>query len=131
MVAEVNNFFGSGALTYYNPITKEWLYNSGFSTFYSLYIDFGVPGLIFYYLYQILLIAKLTRNYIEFTIFLCVLIMFTTFNFALTDLAFTFSFNVALYLNYLRGKSMPRIYYKEIPPLSATSASHVDPRARQ
>jgi hypothetical protein len=130
MFADGVDFLGGGALTYYNPITKEWLYNAGFSTFYSLYIDFGIPGLALYYAYQIVLVLRLTRNYLESAIFLCVLLLFSFFNFALTDLAFTFSFNLALYLNYLLGRSIPRTYGKEAPlPLSAGSEGVVAPRA--
>jgi hypothetical protein len=103
--AEGINFFGRGPLTYYNPITKEWLYNAGLSTLYSLYIDFGAVGLFIYYLYQCVLIARSTRNYLEFMIFACVLVLFSIFNFALTDITFVFSFNAVLYLNYLRGRS--------------------------
>lgn len=99
------SLFGNGALTYYNPITKEWLYNSGFGTFYCLYIDFGLIGFSLYFIYQIILIIILTKNYIEAIIFSSIFIFFMFFNFALTDLAFTFSFNFFLNLNYLRGRS--------------------------
>jgi hypothetical protein len=108
------HFFGSGALTYYNPITKTWLYNAGFSTFYSLYLDFGVLGLLLYYAYQILLVIKLTRSYFEFVIFICVFVLFAAFNFALTDMTFVLSFNLILNLNYLRGRSSLDMYRKRI-----------------
>lgn len=99
------SLFGSGALTYYNPITKEWLYNSGFGTFYCLYVDFGLFGFLLYFIYQIFVVFRLTKNYIEFVIFASVFIFFMFFNFALTDLAFLFSFNFLLNLNYLWGRS--------------------------
>lgn len=103
MLAEGVSLFGQGALTYYNPMTKAWLYNAGFSTIYSLYVDFGLVGLSIYCLYQVVLISRFTRNYMEFVIFASVLTSFITLNFALTDIAFVFAFNGALYLNYLRG----------------------------
>lgn len=98
--AERINLIGRGALTYYNPITKQWLYNSGFSTLYSLYLDFGLIGALIYYAYQVNLIFKFTTSVAEFTSFLIVLASFSLFNFALTDVAFVFSFNAILYLNH-------------------------------
>lgn len=98
------NMFGYGALTYYNPITKEWLYNAGFSTIYSLYLDFGLVGILLYLYYQLFLMVRFTYNYIQFFAFFCVLAFFMVFNFALTDLAFVFAFNAVLYLNYLEGR---------------------------
>jgi hypothetical protein len=130
MLTERVNLFGYGALTYYNPITKQWLYNAGFSTIYSLYLDFGLAGLLSYNLYQFFLLIKLVRNYFEFAIFTCVFILFMTFNFALTDLTFVFSFNVILHLNYLRGRSGRDIFYRRTTvPLGAEFTNHTVPRA--
>ncbi|MEN3748066.1 hypothetical protein TPR58_12895 [Sphingomonas sp. HF-S3] len=112
MFAEGVNIFGRGALTYYNPITKEWLYNAGFSTIYSLYVDFGLVGLVLYMSYQFILIIRFTRSYLQFAIFACVFLSFVTLNFALTDLTFVFSFNAILYLTYLRGRTISTARYK-------------------
>lgn len=117
--AEGVSFFGQGALTYYNPITKEWLYNAGFSTIYSLYVDFGLVGLLLYLMYQFILVLKFTRNYIEFLIFASVFILFMILNFALTDLAFVFSYNLVLYLTYIRGKWAVRVRHQRSGALSA------------
>lgn len=127
--AEGIDFFGQGALTYYNPITKIWLYDAGFSTIYSLYLDFGIIGLSIYLLYQFVLIFRFAKNYFEFIIFACVFIFFMTFNFALTDLTFVFSFNVILCLNHLRGRSVSRARYKRTSlPLNGEFSNHVVPR---
>lgn len=115
LFAEGVTLLGQGALTYYNPMTKEWLYNAGFSTIYSLYLDFGLLGLLLYFSYQFILIVRFTRSYLEFIIFTCVFILFMVLNFALTDLAFVFSFNAILHLNYLRGRSGPGIRYEQSP----------------
>ncbi|TCM17664.1 hypothetical protein EDF56_1055 [Novosphingobium sp. PhB165] len=129
MFAEGIHLFGRGALTYYNPITKRWLYNAGFSTVYSLYLDFGLIGLLLYCFYQFNLVLKFARNYFEFVIFMCVFVLFMTFNFALTDLAFVFTFNMILRLNYLRGRSSSHISYKRtLRPLNIKSRGHVVPR---
>ncbi|MDG2520496.1 hypothetical protein P7B02_02995 [Caulobacter segnis] len=108
ILSEGVSLFGQGALTYYNPITKAWLYNAGFSTIYSLYIDFGLAGLFVYVFYQLILVVKYTKNYLEFLVFVGVLASFMALNFALTDIAFIFSFNGALYLNYICGRSGPQ-----------------------
>lgn len=89
---------GDGPLTYYNPNTKEWLYNAGFSTFYSLYLDLGLIGLLFYLAYYVKLIAGYTFNFfLSFIIFL-VLTMYSQFNLTLSDIAFAFTLNFILVL---------------------------------
>lgn len=123
MITDGISLFGQGALTYYNPITKAWLYNAGFSTIYGLYIDFGLAGLSIYCLYQLILIFRFTRNYLEFMMFVCVAASFMALNFALTDVAFVFSFNGVLYLNYLRGKSKPP--QSQATDLNRNSRSHL------
>lgn len=131
MFANGINFLGQGALTYYNPLTKRWLYNAGFSTIYSLYLDFGLAGMLFYFTYQIMILVKFTRNYLEMAIFLGVFVFFISFNFALTDLAFVFSFNAVLYMNYLRGKSSAYMDHKLKPLLSnGVTVGHLVPHTR-
>nr|WP_315239896.1 hypothetical protein [uncultured Albidiferax sp.] len=110
------NFFGHGALTYYNPIKKEWLYNSGFSTLYPLYLDFGLIGLFLYVFYQIFIISSFTKGYFQFFLFLLVFVSFFMFNFALTDLTFVFSFNAIIYLNFFYMKyGYPMVLQSELP----------------
>lgn len=85
--------FGHGALTYYNPITKNWLYNAGFSTAYSLSIDFGLVGLFGYLAYQIRIIFSVSP-YRTFAIFMCaVWLAFILFNDVLPNIAFIFALN--------------------------------------
>ena len=96
------DLFGNGPLTYYNPITKAWLYNAGFSTLYPLYIDYGLAGFILYFGYQLGLIAKYSSGILERLSFMLVLTSFTAFNFALTDISFIFFFNFALMLVHQR-----------------------------
>lgn len=92
----VHLLFGNGALTYYNPITKEWLYNAGFSTIYSLSIDFGLVGLLGYMVYQVKLIFSVSP-YRTFAIFLCVVwLAFVSFNDVLPNVAFIFALNFAM-----------------------------------
>lgn len=89
---------GDGQLTYYNPMTQEWLYDSGFSSYYSLYIDLGVIGLIFYFIYYILRIYLAAKNFFIFLLFLLILMVYSAFSFALSDLAFVFVLNYTLFL---------------------------------
>ena len=89
----VHLLFGHGALTYYNPITKEWLYNAGFSTVYSLSLDFGLIGLLGYLVYQTRVIFMISP-YRTFAFFLCaVWLAFIAFNDALPNVAFIFALN--------------------------------------
>lgn len=93
-------YFGDGPLTYYNPIEKKWLYNAGFSTIYSLYIDLGLLGIILYSIYYIKLIGSYTKNLILTSIFLIVWIAFSQFNLTLSDIAFAFLLNFILVMLY-------------------------------
>jgi len=89
-ILEGVSFFGSGALTYYNPLTKIWDYNSGFSTFYSLYVDFGLVAIILFTLYWWMLIKKNTAKlYYALIIYICFL-SYSSLNFSITDLAAIF-----------------------------------------
>src|SRR3546814_9380798 len=83
-----NIIFGNGALTYYNPLTKDWIYNSGFSTIYELWIDFGLMGFVGFFLYLIYKIPSFGgRPWLWMALFLCVF-DYCAVNFALSDLAF-------------------------------------------
>jgi hypothetical protein len=76
---------GYGPLTYYNPITKIWLYNSGFSSFYSLYMDYGVFGLVLVFtplMYNLILMK--CDFYIKIMC-LMVVVGFCSFNLILTE----------------------------------------------
>lgn len=103
--SEKVNLWGNGQLTYYNPMTQEWLYDSGFSTYYSLYIDLGLVGLIFYLVYYTSRIYSSTRNFFIFSLILLVLMVYSAFSFTLSDLSFVFVFNYMLYLYCLYNKS--------------------------
>lgn len=99
------NFFGQGPLTYYNPIEKTWLYNSGFSTLYILYFDYGLLGFLLYFLYQFYLILKFGIDFSSKIIYFMILMSYMNFNFALTDISFIFMFNFTLLLLYRFNKS--------------------------
>ena len=96
------NVVGNGPLTYYNPNTKSWLYNSGFSTLYSLYIDLGLVGLVVYFIYYIKLILKYSSSFFVFFVFFIIFFIFTQFNLTLSDIAFAFAFNFILFLTFSR-----------------------------
>jgi len=110
IISQGIDIFGQGPLTYYNPIEKTWLYNSGFSTLYTLYIDFGLLGFSLYFLYQSSLIFKFAKSIRERLAFFLVLASFSSFNFALSDLSFVFFFNFALMEVYrLRTQPQPLV----------------------
>lgn len=94
------SWLGQGPLTYYNPINKTWLYNSGFSTIYVLYFDYGLLGFILYFSYQSFLIMKIGVNFVIKLFMFIVLLTYINFNFALTDISFIFIFNFVLFLIY-------------------------------
>lgn len=85
------SLFGNGLLTYYNPITKDWLYNSGFSTLYSSYIDTGIFGTIILYAYFTKKILSKNISKSASLLMLICIAAFSAFNFAMSDLAFIFA----------------------------------------
>lgn len=93
-------WIGYGPLTYYNPIEKSWLYNSGFSTLYVLYFDYGLVGFILYFFYQFFLILKFGVNSVVKIILFFILLSYMNFNFSLTDISFIFMFNFVLLFLY-------------------------------
>lgn len=100
MVSKRLDVFGQGPLTYYNPITKTWLYNSGFSTIYMLYIDYGALGLALFLFYVARLVFKFASKVVPKLAFFLVITTFIIFNFALWDAGFLFFLNFILALNY-------------------------------
>jgi hypothetical protein len=128
MFSENINFFGNGALTYYNPITKRWLYNAGFSTIYSLYIDFGAVGLMLYFIYQLSVILKFSRSYLIVLAQAVIFGSFAQFNFALSDVTFVFFFNLGLGFNYLYTHFGDGSQYLHSPSLNkpAQNIAHLD-----
>lgn len=84
------SLFGEGFLTYYNPINKEWLYDSGFGTFYTLVIDAGIINAAAYTLISLYIIFKTVKTYNAPLVFL-VFISYSFFNFSLSDMAFMFT----------------------------------------
>lgn len=87
---------GHGALTYYNPLSKEWLYNSGFSTIYSLSVDFGLVALLGYVAYQVRVFFAVSPDRLFAYFLLAVWISFMAFNDALSNVAFIFELNFTL-----------------------------------
>lgn len=98
--------FGHGALTYYNPITKQWLYNAGFSTFYSLSIDFGLIALIAYIIYQVRIIFTISPRLSLAWLLFAIWFTFIVFNDVLSNVGFIFALNFTLSFvaNYLLGR---------------------------
>jgi hypothetical protein len=86
------SFFGMGALTYYNPITKEWYYNAGFSLFYSLYFDYGLWGLALALWYFLSLTIELGGKSMRSATLFGIFLVFFMFSPTITDLAFLTSF---------------------------------------
>jgi hypothetical protein len=76
---------GDGALTYYNPNTKDWLYNAGFSTLYSLYLDVGLIGLSLFYFQRVN--QDTSSTYFTLLYAIC-FFAYSMFNFVLSDLAY-------------------------------------------
>lgn len=85
------DFFGSGFLTYFNPITKEWLYYSGFSLFYSFYIDVGFLGVVLFFLCVWCVIYNGALGFFYASLYFVSFLVFSFFNFAITDLAALFA----------------------------------------
>lgn len=100
LIYEGVNFFGSGFLTYFDPIRKEWLYYSGFSLFYSFYIDVGFLGVILFFLYIWYFIYKGVSSFFYAFLYFFSFSVFSFFNFAITDLAALFAL---FFLTRFRG----------------------------
>lgn len=96
------SWFGSGFLTYFNPVTKEWLYYSGFSLFYTIYIDCGLVGLLLVYLAFLCFAIAQSKSIFYGLLSFGILFVFSIFNFALTDISVLFVFFLLIYLG--RGK---------------------------
>lgn len=80
-------FFGEGFLTYYNPISKEWLYDAGFGTIYTLMIDCGLLTTLIFI--SAVIYFLINKNNIFYSTLICLItISYSFFNFAFTDLAF-------------------------------------------
>jgi len=96
------SFLGSGPLYYYNPISKDWLFNSGFSVVYSYYLDFGLIGLLLIYLFYFLLIFYCLGFSLVSVLYSIGLILFSFFNFSPTDFSFNvvFAFSLAQLRRY-------------------------------
>lgn len=80
-------FFGHGLLAYYNPIDKVWLYNSGSSLFYTIFIDCGLLATVLIYSFFLYIIMQNEKRLIFRILYSSVFFPFTFFNFALTDIA--------------------------------------------
>lgn len=83
------NFLGKGLLTYYNPLNKKWLYDSGFGTFYTLAIDVGLISALAYILIFFVFIQRV-KDMLWVSIIFLIFISYSFFNFSLSDLSFMF-----------------------------------------
>lgn len=83
---------GKGALTYYNPITKEWLYNAGFSLIYMFYFDYGTIGLFLVLTYFLTLTLECAGLSLRSMTLFFVFFVFCAFSPAITDLAFIIAY---------------------------------------
>lgn len=90
---------GLGLLTYYNPLSKEWLYDAGLSMYYSLYMDLGIVGLLFLGVYFVLMVFRFVNNVLYAAMYLGALLAFTAFNFAISDIGFFLVFFYLLLLH--------------------------------
>lgn len=88
--------FGHGALTYYNPISKHWLYNAGFSTVYELSVDFGLTALLIYVLYQAKTILSFPLRLFPKFFIIAIWATFIFFNDVLANVAFVFGLNITI-----------------------------------
>lgn len=94
--------FGEGLLTYQNPITSDWLYYSGHSAVYSLYMDTGLIGFSLFSLFFIYLIINLRLSYSCKIIIFLFLIAYSLFNFMITDFAGLIAIFMFMFLNSYR-----------------------------
>lgn len=99
------NLIGHGFLTYFNPLTKEWLYYSGFSLLYSLYIDCGIIGVMAFYLFSLSFIwSRVMDKSLALLLFFCFFI-FSLFNFSITDFSAAFSLITFILLGKQKGQA--------------------------
>ena len=90
-------FFGHGLLAYYNPIDKNWLYNSGSSLFYTIFIDCGLLATILVYSFFLYFIYQHEKRIFYIFLYFSAFFSFSFFNFSLTDIAAIFA--LGSYLN--------------------------------
>lgn len=124
--------FGEGYLTYYNPITKEWLYDSGFGTFYALSIDAGIITSVIYSLIFLYFMNKNLRN-INGALISLVFFSYSFFNFSLSDMAFMFVLGFVSTQLSSRKHSRHKVTrlhleYRENERAQAKTAPFVEPR---
>lgn len=106
-------FFGNGLLHYYDPRSKEWLYNSGLSTYYSLYYDAGLGAVALFVLHFIYKILTLKHEIHTKMLIALSFFVYCFFNFALTDLAYILLLNIILSFDFSSQNSnrkAPNIY---------------------
>lgn len=90
MIFSPTSYLGNGALHYYNPLTGEWLYYSGFSLIYSFYYDFGLIGLVLISLYVGTMLRELSGSWVVTGFAFSAFTVFSITAFSLTDLSFFF-----------------------------------------
>lgn len=90
MIFSPLSYAGHGALTYYNPLTGNWLYYSGFSLIYSLYYDYGLIGVLLSFLYATILFKETTASWPATLLGVAGFAAFSLTAFSFTDLAFFF-----------------------------------------
>ncbi|MCH4880456.1 hypothetical protein EQV97_24185 [Pseudomonas sp. TMW22090] len=95
-------FFGHGLLSYYNPIEKVWLYNSGSSLFYTIFIDCGLLATLLIYSFFLYIVIRGEIGLFFGSLYFFAFFSYSFFNFGLTDIAAIFTFSA--YLNIHRKK---------------------------
>jgi hypothetical protein len=102
-----SNFYwiGKGLLTYYNPLSKNWDYYSGFSLVYEFYLDCGFIGLfLIVCFFMVFTIENIKDNFYRMAYFSCI-VCFSTFNLVLTDLSFLFALSFFYFIHKKESNS--------------------------
>lgn len=105
------SLFGSGFLTYYNPLENSWLYYSGHSLFYSLVIDCGIIGAVVFLVGIAFFTWKKIEHLFFRAIFLFIFLTFSFFNFSASDISFLISYFFFIYLAKARADATSRVIY--------------------
>lgn len=90
---------GKGLLSYYNPLSKNWDYYSGFSLVYTFYLDCGFIGLVLItYFFMAFTIENIKDNFYRVAYFCCI-VCFSTFTLIITDLSFLFALSFFYFIH--------------------------------
>jgi hypothetical protein len=106
-------YTGFGLLTYYNPISKEWLFNAGFSSFYLMLLDLGVIYLVlFYILSAFVIIAADCKSFISYYLYI-VFFVFSLFGLVFTTGVVIMSILLCVY-SLRQNRLVGRMYAKKV-----------------